>query len=319
MQAIVIQMEKELEKFEVKKESLKTLFIGGGTPSSIEASLYLDFFKLIHPYMQKDAELTTEANPNSATKKWLEQMKSFGINRVSFGVQSFDNEKLKFLGRNHSNSQAKKAVKNAKEVGIENISIDLIYGTKIDTPKLLKNDIQTAMDLPINHISSYALSIEGNTKFEGKDEYANNSSSLAKEFISLVKSYGFEQYEISNFGKYKSNHNLGYWAGEDYIGIGAGAVGFLKEKRFYPQKDIASYIKNPLQVRVENLKKEDLHIEKIFLGLRSEIGLSKTIFSQEELEKLDFLVREKKLTYTNGTYYNNDYLLSDEIALYIIS
>jgi oxygen-independent coproporphyrinogen-3 oxidase len=319
MSKILIQLKEELIKYKVEKNSLKSLFIGGGTPSCIPYELYEPFFKEIKPYLEKNAEITTEANPNSASLQWLEGMKHLGINRISFGVQSFDVKKLKFLGRNHTPLQAKSAITHAKKIGIENISLDLIYATSIDTKELLKNDINTAFSLGINHLSSYALSIEEKTKFENKEEYKNDSVNLASFFIQEIKDRGFIQYEISNFGTYKSVHNLGYWSGEDYIGIGSGAVGFLKNKRFYPHESIEEYIKNPLHVRVESLSKEDLHVEYIFLGLRCEVGLAEENFSPKELEKLVLLVKEKKLKHENKRYYNTNYLLADEIALFIIS
>jgi len=318
MSAIVSQLKNELEKYKPQKNSIKSLFIGGGTPSTVAPNMYKEFFAVLRPYLSEDAEITTEANPNSASLSWLEGMSDLGINRVSFGVQSFDDKKLKFLGRNHSKTQAINAVKNAYKIGIKNISLDLIYATSIDTPRLLENDIKTAFSLPINHISSYALTLEENTPFFGKEGLINDSTKLAQDFISKV-TQRFNQYEISNFGDYQSVHNLGYWGGDDYIGIGSGAVGFLKNKRFYTQKDVEEYIKNPLHVEVEELKAEELVVEKIFLGLRSKVGIDKSILDKNHLLKIDTLIKENKLTCKDNILYNTDYLLSDEIALYIIS
>jgi oxygen-independent coproporphyrinogen-3 oxidase len=314
MKAIVIQLKSELKKFDPKPKSIKSLFIGGGTPSTVEPYMYEEFFNTLKPYLKEDAEITTEANPNSASVKWLKGMKKLGVNRVSFGVQSFDAEKLKLLGRNHSKNQAIKAIKSAHEIGIKNISCDLIYATSFD----VEDDIQTALSLPINHISSYALTLEENTPFFGKTELTNNSTTLAKKFINEI-TQKFEQYEISNFGTYQSIHNLGYWSGDDYMGIGAGAVGFLKNARFYPTKEIENYIKDPLHVEVEKLTKEDLNTEKIFLGLRCKIGIKTDILTKEQKLKIDILIKEKKLTFKEGILYNNDFLIADEIALYIIS
>lgn len=319
MRSILLQLQEHLSIFKVNEKSIKSFFIGGGTPSCIPHQLYTPFFEKIKPYLTHDCEITTEANPNSASALWISGMKTLGVNRISFGVQSFDKEKLKFLGRNHSATEAIKAVENAHLVGLKNISVDLIYATHLDTKKLLKSDIDLAFSLGINHLSSYALTIEENTKFASKNHYTNDSTSLAKFFIQEIKKRGFEQYEISNFGVYKSIHNLGYWNGEDYIGIGCGAVGFLENKRFYPQTSIETYIKNPLHVRIENLTQEELHVEKIFLGLRCELGIEKASFSKKELEKIEILLDQNKLYENQKRYYNTDYLLADEIALYIIS
>ena len=311
MNAITLQLTNELKKFNPKPKSIKSLFIGGGTPSTVKPHMYKDFFDILKPYLKDDAEITTEANPNSASLDWLAGMKNLGVNRVSFGVQSFDKNKLNKLGRNHSKTQAIEAVNSAHKLGFKNISIDLIYATSFD----VKDDIDIAFSLPINHLSSYALTLEKNTPFFDKSELTNDSTKLASDFIAKVTSK-FDQYEISNFGKYQSIHNLGYWSGDDYIGIGAGAVGFLKNRRFYPYKDVEKYIKNPLHVKVENISRDELHVESIFLGLRSKIGVSLEGLNKD---KINILLKEKKLTCKDNRVYNNDYLLADEIALYIIS
>lgn len=316
MQALVQQLEKEIEQKNIQK--ISSVFIGGGTPSSVKADLYEKIFTFISPYLQDNCEITIEANPNSASFQWLEAMYTLGVNRVSFGVQSFDEEKLRFLGRAHSKQTAILAVENAHKVGFKNLSLDLIYATKLDTLSLLTQDLKTAMSLLVNHLSAYALIIEENTKFQNFQDYSQENLNETKEFFRLIGSYGFEHYEISNFGKYKSIHNLGYWQTKEYLGIGAGAVGFSQNKRFYPHKGIESYIKNPHFYTVENLSQEDLHVDKIFLGLRSCVGLHVRIFSPQELKRVSFLVEEKKLYKKGDFYYNADFLLSDEIALYIL-
>jgi oxygen-independent coproporphyrinogen-3 oxidase len=269
--------------------------------------------------MAKNAEITTEANPNSASKYWLEQMKELGVNRVSFGVQSFDKDKLKYLGRNHSEEDAKNAIKNAYKAGIKNISLDLIHGCEHDNKKLLQNDLDIAFSLPINHISSYSLTIEKNTKFYKNNVKNKEVISEQKWFYNQIIKNGFTQYEISNFGKYRSIHNLGYWKHKDYIGIGAGAVGFLKNKRFYPHKNIEKYIKDPIFFNIENLNEKDLKMEKIFLGLRSIVGFNIDILNKNELKKIEILLDEGKIRHKNNIIFNNDYLLSDEIVLFILS
>ncbi len=317
--AIVEQLKFEIERFNVKKGDIETLFIGGGTPSTIEYNLYEKFFTEIYPYLKKDAEITTEANPNSSDKKWLKGMKELGVNRISFGVQSFNEKKLKFLGRNHSCYQAKKAVKDAYEIGIKDISIDLIYGCTLDTKRLLEDDLNSAFLLPINHISTYALSIEKGTKFERAKITPKQDIEMIKYFYKMIENRGFKQYEISNFGKKSSSHNLGYWSHKDYIGIGAGAVGFLKNSRFYPAKNIQTYIQNPLHCKIEHLSKEDIKTEKIFLGFRSIVGVDEKILNANELKRAKILEHEGKLKYKNGKFYNQDYLLSDEIALFVMT
>jgi len=319
MKACVKQLIYELSVFKPKPNSIKSFFIGGGTPSTIKPELFIEFFKIILPYLKKDAEITSEANPNSATKKWLSEMRELGVNRISFGVQSFDKKKLKFLGRNHSKFQAIKALNSANLVGFKNISLDLIYGTKLDTKKLLQDDLKIAKSLPINHISAYSLTIEKNTPFAKTPQVAIDSLELAKDFTNDIEKNKFPQYEISNFGTYNSVHNLGYWEGDDYIGIGSGAVGFLKNRRFYPSKNIEDFIQNPLKRDIENLDADELHVEKIFLGLRSKVGIKIDEFSKKEMENINILLQSGKLKSKNSMIYNTDYFLSDEISLFITS
>jgi len=319
MQALYRQLAFELERFGTQKESIETLFIGGGTPSTVSPELYEPIFGLLKPYLQKDAEITTEANPNSATEAWLAGMKSLGVNRVSFGVQSFDAEKLRSLNRAHTPVQAKEAVLTAKALGFEHLSIDLIYNYHGDTEKLLSDDIRQAFELPIDHISAYELTIEDGTRFSSTPEARQENETLAFFVSEAIQKQGFTPYEISNFGRYQSRHNKGYWELKDYIGAGAGAVGFRKDTRYYPQTDIESYIKDPMQITKEDLSREDLLTERIFLGLRSNIGIEKRILPIEMQARAETLCKENKLSCDVSHYYNEDFFLSDELALYLLA
>ena len=257
MDALIEQALYELNRFKVEKKSIESIFIGGGTPSTVDAKLYEPLFKLFHPYLSDDVEITIEANPNSATYEWLDGIYKLGVNRVSFGVQSFDSKKLKLLNRAHSKNDALSAINNAKKVGFKNISLDIIYATLGDTKELLENDINIALSLPINHISAYALTIEESTLFEKKPQMSQEKLELTTSLFEHIVSSGFKQYEISNFGEYKSTHNLGYWRYKDYIGLGSGAVGKLNLSRFYPDTNVEKYIENPIDIRVEKLTNED--------------------------------------------------------------
>ncbi len=317
MDALFVQLEFELQRFQVQTNSITSVFIGGGTPSTVSPDLYSKIFHTIKPYLHPKAEITSEANPNSATYEWLQGMYKLGVNRISFGVQSFNDAKLKILNRAHSSDDAQRAVHDAKTVGFENISLDLIYATLGDTKELLEYDLRTAFKLPINHLSAYALTIEEGTPFESKPQMSKERLSLTSWLFENITKKGFKQYEISNFGSYKSKHNLGYWKYDDYIGLGSGAVGKLKSQRFYPSSDIKTYIATPTDAQKEQLSDEDQTIEKIFLGLRSCVGIKKELLDKKELLQAQILVKEKKLYLINDTFYNYDYLLADEIALFI--
>jgi oxygen-independent coproporphyrinogen-3 oxidase len=318
MQALYRQLSFELERFKVKKAQIRTLFIGGGTPSTVAPELYAPVFELLSPYICENAEITTEANPNSATKSWLAGMQALGVNRISFGVQSFNAEKLTALNRAHTPEQAKKAVLSAKELGFKHLSLDLIYNYRGDTKALLADDIKKAFELPIDHISAYELTIEDGTRFSATPEVRQENEDLAFFVAEEIRKRGFIHYEISNFGIYQSRHNKGYWELENYIGAGAGAVGFMNDRRFYPQTGIEAYIDNPIKIMEEPIQAEELLTEKIFLGLRSNVGINKSILSDSMLRNAGILHEEKKLTATATHFYNENYFLSDELALYIL-
>jgi len=322
MQALHTQLTFELERFDAKEgsqeNSIETLFIGGGTPSTVDPALYAPIFKLLQPYLQKNAEITTEANPNSASKEWLKGMRDLGVNRVSFGVQSFNADKLKALNRAHNPQQAKDAIRHAHELGIKHLSLDFIYNYKGDTKDLILKDIKEAFSLPIDHISAYELTIEDGTKFSATPEVRQENENLAFYVTEQIEQRGFKSYEISNFGTYQSEHNKGYWQIKDYIGVGAGAVGFLKNRRFYPSSDIEAYITNPLAITEEVLTADELLTERVLLGLRSSIGVEKALLSEEMLKKAEFLCKEKKLMSSDTHYHNENFFLSDELALYIL-
>lgn len=317
MESLYKQLEFELKRFQVAPKEIESLFIGGGTPSTVPPKLYEKLFEMLKPYLGENIEITSEANPNSATDEWLRGMRKLGVNRISFGVQSFDDAKLKLLNRAHTSTQAKEALLNAKKAGFENISLDLIYATLGDTKELLENDLETAFSLPINHLSAYALTIEEGTPFEKKPQMSKERLKLTSWFFKKITDFGFEQYEISNFGLYKSTHNLGYWNYKDYIGLGSGAVGKLGMQRYYPTTDIERYIKNPLDIKTEQLESEDKKTEQIFLGFRSSVGVAQNILNKEELKRAELLVQESKLIIKDDTFYNKEYLLADEIALFI--
>ena len=318
MLALEKQLHHELKRFQVTAQSIETLFIGGGTPSTVAPLLYEPIIKLLEPYLKKNAEITTEANPNSATKAWLKGMFNLGVNRVSFGVQSFNATKLKALNRAHSPQQAIEALTHAKEIGFKNLSLDLIYNYQGDTKELLASDIEQAYKLPINHISAYELTIEGGTKFSSTPTVRQEDDELAFFVAKSIEEKGFKQYEISNFGSYQSKHNKGYWELKDYMGVGAGAVGFLTHTRYYPVTDIELYIKEPLNIHEEPLRDEELLTEKLFLGLRSNIGVDEKLLDEAMKKRADFLVEKEKLSKEHGIYRNKNYFISDELVLYIL-
>ncbi|MCT7551225.1 radical SAM family heme chaperone HemW [Aliarcobacter butzleri] len=324
MKALKIQLKNNIEKYvKNRNKKIETVFIGGGTPSTIKAFEYKEIFEIINPYLEEKVEITTEANPNSASFEWLETMKSLGVSRVSFGVQSFQNEKLKFLGRSHNSNSAIKAIQNASEIGFKEINCDIIYGVKNDTLNSIKEDLDIAFSLPITHISAYSLTIEEGTKFFklDKNSVKIDDEDLSYEIFDYFSKNGFTQYEISNFSRNKnsqSKHNYGYWQHKEYLGVGAGAVGYINKRREYPLKNLEEYIKNPLFVEIEEIDEDDVKVEKVLLGFRCLNGVELELFDEKELKKIDELISYEKVYIENNKVFNKNFLLADELALYIL-
>lgn len=328
------------KKNNFKQNFLTSVFIGGGTPSVMGIDFYEKVFSRLNPYLNKNCEITTEANPNSANLSWLKGMKNLGVNRLSLGVQSFDDDKLKFLGRTHLGKDAYKAIQNALLAGFININADFIISCKGDSKDLLDKDLQKAASLKLSHISAYELTIEKNTPFAKHENYALKDEALLKYFAKKLEENGYPQYEVSNFGKV-CKHNLGYWQGKDYLGIGLGGVGCVGGIRTYSKDDLSEYIKNPLQKRYEFLSKNDKSLEALFLGFRSCVGVLRSNLNQKSLKKARILQNEgklisskqrgfkgwfehkfgfncEKIIRTNKErFFAKDFFLADEIALYL--
>lgn len=315
--ALRADLEHQLKEFLGAKQQIKSVFFGGGTPSVVAPSFYEGILDLLLPNCAKNAEITFEANPNSAKLEWLKSIKTLGANRISFGTQSFESKKLKFLGRTHSSADTFRAVENALKAGFERINVDFIYGTKLDNKKLLSSElegIEKLKNLGVNHISAYSLTLEQNTPFYAHKNYAKDAPILANFMIKGLESLGFLQYEISNFSQigYECEHNLGYWRGDEYIGVGAFSVGFVGKTRLYAHTCLEGYIKEPLFRQKEHLSTQAWSEERLLLGLRSELGVDEKYIKNKGI--LEFLEKSKKILRKNGRVFNKNFLLADEIA-----
>ncbi len=248
-------------------------------------------------------------------------MKDLGVNRISFGVQSFNDKKLKYLNRAHNSNSAINAIQNAKCIGFNSINCDIIYGVQGDSFEKLKLDFDIINELNIDHISAYSLTLEEGTKFYNKSKVKIDDEELSYELFNYLNNLGYKQYEISNFSKSKttqSNHNFGYWEYKNYLGVGTGAVGCIDNFRYYPNKSIEKYIENPISYEKEYMDNLDIKTEKVLLGLRSTVGTDLNLFNKKELEKIEILLNENKIFKKENRIYNYNFLLADEISLYIL-
>lgn len=309
-----------------KSKKFHSIYIGGGTPNTLNPSDYERIFKILQPKIAPHTEITMELNPNVSSIETLNAFKDLGVNRFSIGVQSFYADKLRLLERNHSPKIARDFIESALKCGVKT-SIDLIYGTILDSPKRLCFELENALNLGVGHISCYALSIDKNSAFFRGRKNPTRESSLCYELKEFLDLRGFTQYEVSNFARddlQKSRHNLGYWAYRDYIGVGLGAVGKITDfdsqgglqvARIYKQGDFGAYLRNPCAIKRESLSPSDIRLEKIFLGFRSEVGVDSAIITNKE--RLNLLLQSDKIRAQNGKIYATNYFIADEMALWV--
>ena len=272
----------------LKEKNVDTIYFGGGTPSIIEAK-YIDLIlsKIYSIYdVKKNAEITLELNPDDITNQKIKEYKASGINRLSIGIQSFNDTDLKFMNRGHNAKQALESIRLAQENGIENITIDLIYGVPGLTNKLWENNLSIINELDINHFSAYALTVEPKTKLDYLIKTKKISPLKDKEIEGhfkilqdKVETMGYTQYEISNFCKdnHFSEHNSSYWKGKWYLGIGPSAHSFNGEYRQWNIKSNSKYIsniKNKLKYyEIESLSKKEKYNEYVLTSLRTIWGV----------------------------------------------
>ena len=253
-----------------------TVYFGGGTPFLLWEKICEI---LEHIDITKDAEITVEANPCVVDAKSLAALRKAGVNRISFGVQSLNDNELRALGRRHDAYTAVHAVKIAKEQGFDNISADIMLGTPGQTAESVTKTIQQLSTLPVTHISAYMLKIEedtpfAKTKLELPDE--DEVCSIYLNVTELLCSLGFKQYEISNYAKkgFPCRHNLKYWNCEEYLGIGSAAHSYYNGKRFFVERDLNAFISDEYQQTVNEEGDPGSHEEYAMLRLRLTEGLS---------------------------------------------
>ncbi|WP_341225093.1 radical SAM family heme chaperone HemW [uncultured Arcticibacterium sp.] len=278
----------ELQKDFLGTKNLETIYFGGGTPSLLSISQIEQIFSKIaqHFTIQPRAEITFECNPDDITIQRLTEWRNLGINRLSIGVQSFDENHLKFLNRAHSTSHSMQCISDAQKAGFDNLSIDLIYAIPSVSNEIWKLDLKKAFSFDVNHISSYCLTIEEKTVFGHRlkekvmkpidDDFASNQFDILLEEMSKNS---FEQYEISNFAKNTAYavHNTSYWQGDQYLGLGPSAHSFDGNKRFWNVSNNTKYLKaiavNTVPNEFETLSQKDKANEYLMTGLRTKWGV----------------------------------------------
>lgn len=347
LKALEIEIQMRAERFD-HTQSIETIFFGGGTPSLLTKQQFERIFSLLHKYfrIESDAEITCESNPGTVELSKLSEFRSVGFNRISFGIQSFHDDDLKFLTRIHSADEAERAVESAYRAGFTNVSCDLIFALPNQTPERWRENLRRAIALQPKHISAYALIVEDQTPLATmvKNKLVaplpdEEDAELYEITIDTLTSHGYQQYEVSNFAQpgFLSRHNYNYWNHADYIGFGPSAHSFCKDsstsgRRWWNVRSIQSYCdaleRNEFpESGNESIDRKKFFTEEIFLGLRSTgIDLKKLyplygedVFSVKqneiaEMEREGLLVRSQNII----SLTSKGYAVCDEIAAKLI-
>lgn len=286
LDALILEMERRTQNANTK---LKTMYVGGGTPTALNIEQLNKLLTAINRIFTIEGEFSFEANPDELTFEKVKLLKAFGVNRISMGVQTFKPELLEILGRTHKTEDIYDAVRNARDVGIESISLDLMYHLPQQTLEDFEKSLNLAMEMDIDHISSYGLILEPKTQFynmyrKGHLKLPNEDlgAEMYQTLMHKIEDSRFHQYEISNFAidGHESEHNKVYWLNEEYYGFGAGASGYTNGVRYTNVNPVNHYIKaitnqeDPILTETRPTTNEQME-EEMFLGLRLNCGVNK--------------------------------------------
>lgn len=351
LQVYINTLFKELEKWKdlYSHKKIETIFFGGGTPSLLPPQVIENLLDYIAKNftLKQGLEISLEANPDTLqSKSTLQDIYKAGINRLSIGLQSLDTYYLKLLGRSHSVKHSLMAIEQAHMVGFENISIDLMWGLPSQDLGHWLKTLEQAVLMPVKHISAYSLTLEDNTKLmdsvkAGQLQLSDeqNQAEMFLQGTKLLEEYGFKQYEISNYAQsgYICKHNLGYWQGVDYLGLGPSATSTMEGNRWtnsYEHEEWEkqvyepNFAKNTLK-KASILTKEERKLEFIMLSLRTAQGLN--LYDYNKLTNCDFTVEyeglinallKDKLININNTHINltkRGMLVSNSILEYFLT
>ena len=308
-------LEKEINTFDFSNYYVTTIYIGGGTPSYIDSKYIKQIMNFIYKKIQidneskKDIEITIEVNPGTVTKEKLQDYKEVGINRLSIGLQCVQDRLLKLFGRIHTYEEFLNTYNLAKEVGFENINVDLMLGLPNQSIEDLKESLNQIIKLKVNHISTYSLIVEEGTKIFNKIE--NNELQLPDEELernmywyvkNTLELNGYNHYEISNFSKKgkESKHNMNCWNQEEYIGFGVAAHSYINNTRFSNTNNLEEYIKNVKNnefAKNKNIEEEqtleDKKSEFMMLGFRKIEGVNISKFKEKFVDNPIFIYKER--------------------------
>lgn len=275
---------------------IDTLYFGGGTPSVLTVDEFQAIAKLFIPHLNDPYEWTVECNPETLNLEKIQLYTQLGVNRISLGVQSFDDSLLRSLGRKHTRADIDWCIRSFRHVGISNLSVDLIYGLPDQSLEDVKNDVRIFLSYHLPHLSIYSLQIEEQSIF-GKKGIQTCDEDLEADMYEVVQDMllaaGYEHYEIGSYAKKKhySKHNLSYWTDQDFVGIGCGASGKEQGIRYDHTNSLSAYIEKGSHRYYVDMTKEDQAFEAIMMGLRTQFGLDIPAWNKKY--KSDFMATYK--------------------------
>ncbi|MDO5330109.1 MAG: radical SAM family heme chaperone HemW [Bacillota bacterium] len=270
-------LKKEIESYRIGR--VKTIYVGGGTPTSLDDDLFSDLLSFLAPFLDENGEYSVEANPESLSPAKAKMMAEAGVNRVSMGVESADPALLKLMGRRHDNEMVKKAISNLKEVGIDNYNLDLIYGLPGEGMETLNNDVDFLLSLNPPHLSLYSLTVSPGSIFYNRklpEAPEDLSAGMYEYILKRLRASGYRRYEVSNFAKpgFESRHNLTYWRDEPYYGCGLAASGYLGDIRYQNVKNLSKYLAGEYVAEREKVDEGSAFEYYLLTNLRLEEGFS---------------------------------------------
>lgn len=290
----------------------KTIYVGGGTPTSLRQEQLSALLSFLNPYLDKGGEFTVEANPESLSKEKALIMAKYGVNRVSMGMQTVSPRLRQLLGRRHTFEDVQKAVGVLLEAGITNINVDWMYALPGETNEEFEVDRKAILSLNVDHISAYSLILEEGTTFKAKGLQEENEERQAEMYewvVRVLKEAGYERYEVSNFCKNgkKSRHNLAYWKDERYVGCGLGAAGYIGDIRYKNTRSLKAYLAGEIIAEKEEVTPKDDREYFFLTNLRLEEGFALSSFKErfgtsflseykepfEKLEKQGLLIEKE--------------------------
>lgn len=307
---------KEIKEY-YSGEELETIYIGGGTPSSLKPNQLEVLFKILSVFKKhKDCEITFECNISDISVQLLNILHKNNVNRLSVGIESFDKKKLEFMKREADFKDTKEKIELCRKYKFDNISVDLIYAIPGENLKTLKNDIKQILKLKPDHISTYSLIVEDHTVVGIQDVESipeDLEYDMYDYIMDVLEVNGYKQYEISNFAKKgkESKHNLTYWNNEEYYGFGLGASGFIDKIRYDNTKNFNKYIKGEYRANAEFLSKKNDMDNELMLGLRKIQGINVETFNKKfdtDIYKeypIQDLIKNKDLKYKKGYIFIN--------------